>query len=461
MIGSDRRDPGVAEDVFVHTSADGRVSCWLLDGTDGQFRYWQQVDSPSRPTATAGDGIMVLTPARASRYRQRQGALADAAPGETAEMTVAESATLPTGEVVERCGQDRTDLAFVRAASDEAPLDLQRIRTRWPAAQWIREIEAGLFLVAGIEPAESDDGTDAATLLQCPRARAQQLLTAARASGDRRAVASALTDLGVMSINEGDSQRALDQLKEALLITRALGDAGAEADVTGNFGLLSLNLGNLAGARQLFEQELALARAADDRFAEKAALERLGQTLVRLDDHARALTHFDEALALARATGDRQHEAALLWHQAVAHAGAGRRDLAIATARSAVELARTIDNQQADLLAAHLQKFCDDRADLVIGGAVTVSAGLPDADRQNVGGRGPGILRMGLAAARSVTRFVASGLKTATPDVVRERLQACSTCAHHTGLRCKVCGCFTNVKTRMAQEVCPAGKWPA
>jgi hypothetical protein len=68
---------------------------------------------------------------------------------------------------------------------------------------------------------------------------------------------------------------------------------------------------------------------------------------------------------------------------------------------------------------------------------------------------------MGLNAARSVTRFLTSGLKVIDPDTLQARLQACATCEHHTGLRCKICGCFTNVKTRMASERCPAGKWPA
>jgi hypothetical protein len=68
---------------------------------------------------------------------------------------------------------------------------------------------------------------------------------------------------------------------------------------------------------------------------------------------------------------------------------------------------------------------------------------------------------MGLSAARSVTRFIKSGLKLADAETLEARLRACSGCEHHTGLRCKVCGCFTNVKTRLAPEACPAGKWPA
>jgi hypothetical protein len=30
-----------------------------------------------------------------------------------------------------------------------------------------------------------------------------------------------------------------------------------------------------------------------------------------------------------------------------------------------------------------------------------------------------------------------------------------------SGLRCKICGCFTAAKSKFLQESCPIGKWPA
>jgi tetratricopeptide (TPR) repeat protein len=330
-------------------------------------------------------------------------------------------------------------------------------------------------------PGEQDReaATDPMQILGCPRARGQQLLAAARESGDRRAEAAALTDLAVMAMNDGDHRRALDQLKEALDITRALGDRVAEADVVANFGLLSLRGSDPRLSRHLFEQELGFAREYGDRFAEKTALEHLGMAHARLGDPTRALDFFEQALALARAAGDRQHEVTLLWQQGIQHAERGERDQAVAKARLAVDLCRNLDSNQADLLADHLQRYChDDPAALAgpvreappaippggfLGGSIIVSsapaAGSP-VQATGGNGRGPGLLRMGLSAARSMTRFVRSGFKTAEGEVLEQRVRACAACEHHTGLRCKVCGCFTNVKTRLAHEVCPAGKWP-
>ena len=74
---------------------------------------------------------------------------------------------------------------------------------------------------------------------------------------------------------------------------------------------------------------------------------------------------------------------------------------------------------------------------------------------------GPGLLRMAMSATKAMAGFAGSGFKTAPAETQRQRLQTCAVCEHHTGVRCKICGCFTNVKSRMLHENCPIGKWPA
>jgi hypothetical protein len=67
---------------------------------------------------------------------------------------------------------------------------------------------------------------------------------------------------------------------------------------------------------------------------------------------------------------------------------------------------------------------------------------------------------MAVSATKAMMKFIGSGMKTTTADLQKSRMATCLACEHHTGLRCRVCGCFTNVKTRMAHEQCPIGKWP-
>ncbi len=73
---------------------------------------------------------------------------------------------------------------------------------------------------------------------------------------------------------------------------------------------------------------------------------------------------------------------------------------------------------------------------------------------------GPGLLRMAVSATKAMMRFIGSGLRATPADIQQQRMATCQACEHHTGLRCRICGCFTNVKTRMAHEQCPIGKWP-
>ena len=70
------------------------------------------------------------------------------------------------------------------------------------------------------------------------------------------------------------------------------------------------------------------------------------------------------------------------------------------------------------------------------------------------------MLRMALSATKAMATFLGTGLKTATPETTQKRLQTCAACEHHTGMRCKICGCFTDVKSRLLYETCPIGKWP-
>jgi hypothetical protein len=74
---------------------------------------------------------------------------------------------------------------------------------------------------------------------------------------------------------------------------------------------------------------------------------------------------------------------------------------------------------------------------------------------------GPGVLGLAFTAAKSIARFLVSGLQTVTATDRQRRLQQCATCEHHTGLRCRICGCFTGATAWLAREQCPQGKWPS
>jgi tetratricopeptide (TPR) repeat protein len=226
----------------------------------------------------------------------------------------------------------------------------------------------------------------------------------------------------------------------------------------------------------LLEQELAAAKAAADSYAEKMSLDNLGLAWSECGKPERALSYYSRALDIARQVGDRQHESDLLWLSAVQYAELGYRTEAIETGEQAVIQFVEIGNPQAEMLADHLRQYREGSGDASLPRTVVVPVafgsilstahpGAVNAGIEVVADRaeavGPGILRMAFAAAKSVTRFLASGLKTAPTNLQVRRLETCAPCSHYTGSRCRLCGCFTRAKAIMPHEDCPVGKWPS
>ena len=255
-------------------------------------------------------------------------------------------------------------------------------------------------------------------------------------------------------------------------LSRQLGDKAREIDALNDLGYALLAMGQAATARRVLEAALQLVRQVGDPYAEKLVVERLGMAHANMRDPAVALTLLDKALEMTRAMGDRQQETRILWNQAITYADLNQRDQAIARAQESIDLFRKLGRPEASWYGAQLQRYRMDFAGLAGNGpgtsAATVMTGGPmggsvmtAAQTGTDQGSGPGLLRMAVSATKAMMKFIGSGLRTTAPDIQQKRMATCQACEHHTGLRCRICGCFTNVKTRMAHEQCPIGKWPA
>jgi tetratricopeptide (TPR) repeat protein len=372
---------------------------------------------------------------------------------------------------------------MVWSEDETRPLDEARIRSAWPEGKNVREIGKNLFVVSGIEPrARSEDqgegkpGPVTEPAEEDPRWIAERLLDRARREGDRDGEAAALTDLGIIHHEAGESSRAVELLEEALTTARQLGDRSRESDVLGNLGMAYLAVGQMARGREAIERGLASARESGDRHAEKIALAKLGNAYSALGDDPLSVAAYEAAWALAAELGDRLHAARLLWNLAILHEDQGQRGLAKARARAAVELLEAMGRPEAAWFAHHLRKFREDDPTARLGGTGAGSS-RPDASRggaidanrvrdhagappvQDWATSGPGLLRMALSATKAMVTFLGSGLKTAPPDLQQERLRTCAACEHHTGVRCRICACSTRAKARLLHEECPLGKW--
>jgi tetratricopeptide (TPR) repeat protein len=352
-----------------------------------------------------------------------------------------------------------------------APVDMDWVQSRW-LDQRVQRLGKNLYLVYG--KGESESGQTAKPAMEEAWMVADRLLKDARAAGNRQQEASALADLGAIYLQNGKAEPAIEALGQALEIAREVGDRSREIDILGNMGAVTLASGLGKRALKLFEIEQELAHETGDRFAEKLALERIGMAYARLNLPARALVAFEQALALAQALGHRKHAADLLWSAAIQHAELQQRDQAVANGQAALDLWRQMGNPQVVWYAEHLRKYqagetsaaqaqTDESEPVELSQSLLGSnmmAGLWERPSSGPSGtEGPGLLRMAVSAARAMAKFVGSGFKTTSAQILEHRLQTCAACEHHTGVRCRLCGCFTSAKARLAHEECPIGKW--
>ncbi len=77
----------------------------------------------------------------------------------------------------------------------------------------------------------------------------------------------------------------------------------------------------------------------------------------------------------------------------------------------------------------------------------------------------PQLKDMAKSVTKSMVNWAGSGFKIAPKEVYHNRLDECKACPHwdsealgNTG-QCKICGCSTVAKLRLATEKCPIGKW--
>jgi tetratricopeptide (TPR) repeat protein len=447
-----------------------RIALWLPAGRQGRFINWERISNLTNTEFMVEPGIRA-TGATLVRARQPIHGLFGKLlspfrkSGEPTWM-------LPNGESAEQCGERQSDLLLVWSDDEATLLDETWVKSRWPTSNRFQPLGKNLYLVAGIEVPGAKREAEAAN--ESPRQVAERLLADARSAGDRDREASALADLGAVQLHEGAAEEAVKSLSEALVIVRQLGDRARENDITGSLGLVTMAVGHPARALEIFGQGLAYAREVGERFAEKIALERIGLAYSKLNNPAQAIVYFQAALAMAQDLNHRKHQADLYWYLGIQYAELGQRDEAITHAQAAIDVMEKIRNPQAAWYAEHLRKYRAGEsegglaagnetgpagaADALLGG--TIAAGMWSAPQTSPqAAQGPGLLRMAVSAARSMAKFLGSGFKTVPPQTLQLRLRTCAACEHHTGLRCRLCGCFTNVKARMDHEECPIGKW--
>lgn len=75
----------------------------------------------------------------------------------------------------------------------------------------------------------------------------------------------------------------------------------------------------------------------------------------------------------------------------------------------------------------------------------------------------PSVLAMAGSAVMAAGKWAAAGLPEASQEQLAKRQAECRACDRWDSRaeRCLECGCYTQIKLRMATERCPLGRWSA
>lgn len=384
---------------------------------------------------------------------------------------------LPNGIAVDEIATTASAVSLIRATDATAGLDEASIATIWSDATKCERLGPSLFLVESVRDdrpgAASKSGQPFGPSARAeppdanPRTQAEQFLATARAGNDPRRLVSALIDFGVICDREGDKKRAVELLAEAVQLARGAADRAGKSDALGSYAMALASNKQSQAAFEAVNEQLADARAANDPYQEKTALDVLGFVYSGLRQNEQAVEAYQKSRLLAERLGDAKHLATLNWYLAIHLAELGRREEALDSGRRALAYWQKVDDPHAAWYADHLSKF--ERGEKIGGEPQPASSGYLKgiSGAQSFGAtsgappaiEGPTLLRMAMSAAKAMAKFLGTGMKIVPEQVQKDRLAICNECEHHTGIRCRICGCFTNAKAWLPHEKCPLTKW--
>lgn len=207
-------------------------------------------------------------------------------------------------------------------------------------------------------------------------------VTAARNSGDHRALATVLLHQGRLAERQGQYPQAESLYREGLALARAYDDDERVSALLQNLGGLAMRQGDYEQAEAVSQDGLSLARKRGDRERISALLGNLAAIEVYNGSSAKADVYYHESLALAREIGNKERTCALLQGLGVTAANRGEYEQAEVYLTEGLDIARSIGHQER---LSHL---------LVWLAAGALSRG--DADRAEAS------LQEGLAVARTI-----------------------------------------------------------
>ncbi|AEW93920.1 MULTISPECIES: cyclophane-containing RiPP biosynthesis TPR protein HaaT [Streptomycetaceae] len=168
---------------------------------------------------------------------------------------------------------------------------------------------------------------------------------AARRTGDRRALAGALAELGVVRRCMAAYPEAVEALHEAEVLYEAVGDRKGRADALNQAGIVRYMTADNEAAVRAQSEALSIYRELGDRLGQANALADLGMVRRQMSRFDEAVEAQSEALSIYRELHDRYGEANSLRDLGIVHCLMGEYDRAARRHREAFDIYQELDDR--------------------------------------------------------------------------------------------------------------------
>lgn len=165
---------------------------------------------------------------------------------------------------------------------------------------------------------------------------------------DRRAEATALSNIGLSYYLLSEYRKALDYFVRSLPLFRAIGDRSDEADTLNNIGAVYNSLGDRKKAIEYYSEALPVQRAIGQQGGRGRTLANIGVVYSALGEKQKALEYYEQAVTLLQAAGDRGGEATALNNVASVHNLLGERQKALEYNRQALMLFQAVEDRDGE-----------------------------------------------------------------------------------------------------------------
>ncbi len=124
--------------------------------------------------------------------------------------------------------------------------------------------------------------------------------------GENKGVSTTLNNIGLIYKNQGDIPKALDYYHKALKIREEIGDKYGIAQSFNNIGFIYNNLNNIPKALEYFHKALKIQEEIGDKQGVARSLNNIGAIYKNQGENEKAIEYYQQSLAIQEQIGDKQ-----------------------------------------------------------------------------------------------------------------------------------------------------------